>query len=107
MWDWAIWAGLIAGFLAVAGALAFLGVRILQAWRDFKRVRRHLVKGLDDLAAKGEQTVEKAAAAGETEELAASLARLRRTLARFAVLRAALAEAQDTFGRVTAFVPRR
>lgn len=107
MWDWAIWGALAAGFVAAAGGLVFFVVRSLQAWRDFKRVRRHLFKGLDDIAAKGEQTAEKAAALGETEEMGQTLTRLRRTLAQFAVLRAALGEAQDTFGRVAAFVPRK
>ena len=107
MWDWAIWAALAVGFLAATGGLVFLAVRALQAFRDFKRVRRHVFKGLDDLAAKGEQTAEKAAALGESEELERSVVRLRRTLAQFAVLRAALDEAQTTLGRVTAFVPRK
>ena len=107
MWDWAVWGALAGGFVAATGGLVFLGVRALQAWRDFKRVRRHLSKGLDDLAAKGALTAEKAAAAGQTEELDQSVARLRRSLAQFAVLRAALDEAQGTFGRVTAFVPRK
>jgi hypothetical protein len=107
VWDWAIWGALAAGFLAATGGLAFLVVRTLQAWRDFKRVRRHVFKGLDDLAAKGELTAEKAAAAAETEELERSVARLRGSLARFAVLRAALDEAQETFARPFAFLPRK
>jgi hypothetical protein len=105
--DWAIWAGLGVGLLAALAALVFLAVRLLQAWRDFKRVRRHIFKALDLLAEKGERTAELAAAAGDTDGLEQSLGRLRASLARLAVLREALAEAQETFGRVTAFVPRK
>lgn len=107
MWDWAIWGALIVGGLAVAGALALLGVRILRAWRDLKRARRRLFRGLDEIAAKGEATTEKVAAAGETEELRRSLLHLRRSLAQLAVLREALAEVEGTVGVVRAFVPRK
>jgi 3-deoxy-D-manno-octulosonic-acid transferase len=107
MWDWAIWIALILGFAAGVGALAFLAVRSLQAWRDVKRVRRHVFKGLEELAARGELTAEKASGLGETEELERSVGRLRRSLAQLAVLREALDEAQDTLGRITAVVPRK
>ena len=107
MWDWAIWGALAAGVAAGTGGIVFFAVRLLQAWRDFKRVRRHLFKGLDELLAKSERTAEKAASLAETEEIAQSVARLRRSLAQFAILRAALEDAQGTFGRVTAFVPRK
>jgi 3-deoxy-D-manno-octulosonic-acid transferase len=107
MWDWAVWGALIAGALAVGGALALLVVRSLRAWRDLKRSRRHLFRSLDDLAVKGEATAEKAASAGETEELQRSLVHLRRSLAQLAVLREAMDEVQDTFGRLGAVMPRK
>ena len=102
-----VWGALAAGFAAATGGLVFFAVRALQTWRDFKRARRHLFKGLEEISTKGEQTAEKAAALGETEEMERTLARLRRSLARLAVLRGALDEAQDTFGRVLVFVPRK
>jgi HAMP domain-containing protein len=101
MWDWAIWGGLAAGALAVVAALLFLAVRVLQAWRDLKRVRRHLLRELGELGEKGEQTADKAASLGETEELERSVARLRRSLAQLAVLRSAVDEAQQTLGAKT------
>ena len=107
MWDWAIWTALVVSGLAIAGALALLGVRALRAWRDLKRTRRRLFRGLDELAEKGEATTEKAAAAGETEELQRSLLRLRAALAQLAVLRGAMDEVQDTFGRLGAVVPHK
>jgi hypothetical protein len=54
------------------------------------------------------ETANKAAAVGdETAELQESLGRLRVSLAKLAVLRAALDEAEITFGRVAAVVPRK
>ena len=107
MWDWAIWGALIAGGLAGIAALALLAVRALEAWRGLSQLRRAVVRGLGDLAARGEAVADKVAAAGDPAELQESLGRLRVSLARLAVLRAAIDEAQETFGRVTAVVPRK
>ncbi len=107
MWNWLIYAALIAGALAIVGALALLAVRALQAWRSFKRLRRHVAKELDLLADLGEATADKIARASDTKELDRSLASLRVSLARLAVLREALDEVSDTVGRVTAFAPRK
>jgi hypothetical protein len=99
MWDWLVYGALIASALAVLGALVHLGAQVLLAWRAFKRARRHAASELSRLTALLEAAAEKAARAGQTEELEASLARLRRSLARVAVLREAIDEA-------TALVPR-
>jgi 3-deoxy-D-manno-octulosonic-acid transferase len=107
VWDWAVWGALILGALAIGGGIAFLVVRALQGWRDFKRARRHLFKALDDLAAKGEQTADKAASLGDTAELEESVGRLRRSLAQLAVLREAMDEAQETVGRFAFVMPRK
>ena len=107
MWDWAIWAALILVGLAGIAALALLFVRARDAWRSFEETRRTMVRGLDELAASAEAVAEKAAAAEGTTELEETLGRLRVSLARLAVLRAALDEAEVTFRPVTAFLPRR
>jgi predicted nuclease with TOPRIM domain len=107
MWDWAVWGALIAAAIALAAAVVSAVVRTLQGWRDLKRTRRHLFRALEELAAKGEETAEKAASLEDTEELDASLARLRRSLARAAVLRQAATEAEETFGRFAAVMPRK
>jgi ubiquinone biosynthesis protein UbiJ len=106
VWDWAIWGALIVGALAGFGAIALLSRRILEAWRAFKDARRHSADVLGELGAKGEETVELAASAGDTAELQESVARLRVSLAQLAVLRRALDEAEAVVGRVTALVPR-
>jgi hypothetical protein len=105
--DWAIWIAVIVGALVVLAALGYLGVRVLQAWRTFKRFRRHLGKELERLADAGERMADAAAQATDTAELDRSLGRLRVTLARFAVLREALDEATGAFGRLTAVYPRK
>ena len=105
--NWAIYAALAVGFLAVAAGLVFLAVRLLDAWRAFKRLRRHLGRELDRLADLGERTTESAARATDTAELDASLARLRVALARFALLRESIDEATGTFGRFAPVYPRK
>jgi hypothetical protein len=107
MWNWLIYAALIAGALAILGALALLAVRALQAWRSLKRLRRYVARELDRLADLGEATADKVARATDTEELDRSLASLRVSLAQLAVLREALDGVSDTIGSVTAFVPQK
>jgi uncharacterized phage infection (PIP) family protein YhgE len=108
MWDWAIWGALIVAFLVAITAAALLVKRTLAAWRDFNDTRRDVVRRLDLLTASAEETADKASAVGdETAELQESLGRLRVSLAKLAVLRAALDEAEITFGRVAAVVPRK
>ena len=107
MWDWAVWAALIGGGIAAVTALALLGMRVLEAWRAFKAVRGNVFRQLGELEAKGEETAERAAAAGDTAELQESVVRLRVSLARLAVLREALGEAQDVVGHVRVVMPRK
>jgi hypothetical protein len=105
--DWAIYGALLVGFFACAGAIAYLVVCALQAWRSLKRLRRRLGKELDGLARLTEETSESAARATDQTKLAESTDRLRVSLARFAVLRSALDEAADAAGRVTSVYPRK
>src|SRR5712671_4490855 len=97
VWNWAVYGALIVGFVAATGALARLLVRALEAWRSFKRLRRGIGRELERLADLGEATADKleTATVTDTEKLETSLTRLRVDLARFAVLREALDEAQD------------
>ena len=105
--DWAAYGALIGAALAMAGAFAWLAIRTLRTWRDFKRVRRALLRELDRVAEAAERTAAAAERAGDTGELGVALARLRVTLARFAVLRAALDEATDVAAGVATFYPRK
>jgi hypothetical protein len=107
MWDWAIWAALILGAVAGIAALVLLVVRSLDAWRAFRDTRRAVLGRLEHFAAQAEAVADKLAVADDTAELQESLGRLRLSLARLAVLRAAIDEADETFGRVLAVVPRK
>jgi hypothetical protein len=105
--DWAVYGALIAGFLAFAGAAALLAVRALQGWRALKRFRRHLGRALQDLADNADRTGEIVERVSDQRQLEATLASLRRSLAVFNVLRAAVDELTDSLGRVTAVYPRK
>jgi uncharacterized membrane-anchored protein YhcB (DUF1043 family) len=107
MWDWAIWTALIIGTLAGLGALGLLVARSLEAWRALQESRRTVVRELSDFSAKAEAAAEKLAAVDQTAELQESLARLRVSLARLAVLQDAIDEVDETVGRALAFVPHK
>ena len=107
MWDWAIWAALVLATVAGIAAFALLVVRSLEAWRAFKQTQGAVVGGLDAFAVEAEAVADKLAAAGHTAELQESVGRLRVSLARLDVLRAALDEVDGTVGRVTAYLPHK
>jgi hypothetical protein len=107
VWDWAIWAAFVLGTAAGIAALVLFVLRSLEAWRAFRETRRAILGGLDEFAAQAEAVAEKLASADDTAELHESLGRLRLSLARLAVLRAAIDEADETFGRVLAVVPHK
>src|SRR5487761_337424 len=103
MGKWLIYAALAVGVLAALAGPVLFAVRLLQAWRSFKRLRRHVARELDRLADLGEATVTKLERAADTEELDRSVASLRSSLARMTVLREAFAEATS----FTALIPRK
>ena len=103
MWNWAIYGALLASALCVAGAFALLVVRVLQGWRDLKRMRRHVFRDLDRLFERVETFAEKASNVADTSRLETSFAHLRRSLARLTILRAAFDEATA----FTALIPRK
>ena len=108
VYDWAIWAALIAGAVALGIGIARLVAQISGTWRQFRRTRRHLVKELDRLTA-GLETMAAKLASTETvtERLEASLARLQVSLAQLQVLRNAIDEVDEAIERRAWFVPRR
>jgi hypothetical protein len=105
MWDWLIYASLIAGWLAITATIVLFAIRILQAWREVRRLRRHVFRELDLVTVRVEATLERLDRVSDTGELETSVASLRVALARLAVLRAAMDEVSASVNRVTAFVP--
>ena len=106
MFEWLIYAALIAAFVAVVASAARLVVRVSHTWRGFKRLRRQLVKELDRLTLAADMLAAKAEKTGDMERLEESLARLRVSLARVQVLRNAMDEVEALVERVAFFYPR-
>ena len=108
MYDWFIYGALIAGGVALAFATVRLVTHALGTWRDFKRLRRHLVRELDRVATSAEAAAEKMAATEtRTHRLEQSLGRLNVSIARLRVLTDAIDEVDATFGRGAWYYPRK
>jgi hypothetical protein len=105
MWDWLIWAALIAGFCTIVASCVLFFIRIMQAWREMNRFRRHISKELLVLADKADAALVRAEKASDMRELDESMASLRIAIARARVLREAMDEVNATVDRVTAYVP--
>jgi hypothetical protein len=103
-----VWIALVLLLLASTVGSVFVFLRFRRFWHTFKSFVsaldgsfQHLTRSLEQLAGNAE------AFGSETPKIEASLAQLRRSLARAAVLRAAVQDAQDAFGRLTAVYPRK
>jgi hypothetical protein len=103
-----VWASLaVAIVLPTIGAVVVFR-RGLALWRDLKRGGKALFDGLDALGRRLERTSAAAETLGEvTERAEPSVARLQVSLARFAVLRSAARDVQNSVARVTAIYPRK
>ena len=98
------------GVAVVVSAAGFVvAIRAgLQAWRAFRGVSRALSGALADLTVRLERFAGRVAATpAHAPNLESSNARLQASLARLAVIRAAVDEAKDAAGRVTVFYPRK
>ncbi len=103
-----VWASLAVAILlsAYGAVVVFRHGRAL--WRDLTRTAQALGAALDDVSRKAELA---AAKADSLEAVGARVepetAKLRTSLARLAVLRAAVGDVQHAVGRVTAVYPRK
>jgi hypothetical protein len=104
--SWAVDGAAVLAVFAAISALAYAVAQSLLAWRAFKRFRRHASRELDRVTSLADVASEKAARA-DAAQLEESLAALRISLARFAVLRKAADEVTETVDRVAAFYPRK
>jgi hypothetical protein len=103
-----VWLALVVSFLAVAGSIAFLVIRGLEAWRGVKSFSTALGAATADVNAKVEVLGPKADALGERgDRVSESVARLARSQAQLGVLTAALADARATVSWFTGVVPRK
>jgi len=103
-----VWLALVVSFLAVAGSIAFLVIRTLEAWRGFRSFSTTVGEATAAVNAKVEVLEPKAEALGERgDRVSASVARLARSQAQLAVLTTALAEARESVSWFTAVAPRK
>ena len=100
MWDWAVWGALVVAICSGIAGVALAATRTLEALRTFGRVRSRATEALRVLAAEAELAAAKAESAGDTRELQETTARLRGSIAQLAILRAALAKADEQLGWV-------
>jgi hypothetical protein len=100
VWDWAVWGALAVAICSGIAGIGLVFVRTRDVLRTLGAARTRAIRMLDELNAKAELAAAKAESAGDTRELQESIARLRRSLAQLAILRAALAKADKQLGWV-------
>jgi uncharacterized membrane protein len=103
-----VWIALLVLVAATIWAVVHVFAQARAAWRQFKTFGRVL----DETASTVEASADRLAATSDTfgsdfPRLEASLERLRRDLARLAVLRQAVQDARDSFGWILALYPRK
>ncbi len=103
-----LWIPVFVLLFALTAGAVHLFLRARRFWRTFKSFVSVLDGAFQELTASLERLAEDAASfRAKKPRLDASLERLRRSSARAAVLRAAVQDARDSFGRLTAVYPRK
>ena len=102
------WIAVVVCVLAIAGGVAVAVVRALATWRTFRSFNRGMGAALDGVLATAAAAEAHAVGLSEGgERLTAATARLQRSLARLATIRAALGEAQQLVRRLRGAVPHK
>jgi sigma54-dependent transcription regulator len=103
-----VWIALIIVLVSLTAGSIYVFLRVRRLWRAVKGLTAALDAVMRELTASLERLATNAETFGsDTPKLQASLERLRHSLARAGVLRAALEDARDAFGRLTAVYPRK
>jgi len=103
-----VWIALAVSGLAVIGSATFAVARALRAWRTFRRFRRRVFEGLEDVTRRVAVIERRLGAANAgAARLQRAQAELQASLATARVLSAALADVRATVGYVTGLVPRK
>jgi len=103
-----VWIALLAVLVSLTAGATYVFLRLLRLWRTLKRFNSALEPVAEELNGSLERLAANSEAFGsDAPRLEASLGRLRRSLARAAVLGAAVDDARDTFGRLAAVYPRK
>ena len=103
-----VWIALLAVLISLTAGATYVFLRGLRLWRAIKHFNEALEPVMEELNRPLERLEANSEAFGsDAPRLEASLERLRRSLARAAVLGAAINDARDTFGRLAAVYPRK
>lgn len=103
-----VWIALLAVLLSLTAGATYVFLRFRSLWKALKRFNSALEPVVEELNGPLERLEANSEAFGtDAPRLEASLERLRRSLARAAVLGAALGDARDAFGRLAAVYPRK
>ena len=103
-----VWISLAIAVVASTAAFVAAIRAGMRAWRDFRGFGRATAAALADLTQRLERFAEHAGSVpAHGPQLERSRAKLSLSLARLAVLRAAVDEATDVTGRFTALYPRK
>jgi|ERR1043166_6709115 hypothetical protein len=103
-----VWIALALLLFATTAGAVYVFLRLRRFWRTFKSFSSTMEESVGRLTRSLDRLSDNQASFGAaTPKLEASLARLRGSLARTAVLRAAVRDAQDSLGRLTAVYPRK
>jgi hypothetical protein len=101
-----VWIALAVAGLAVVGSAAFAAVRGLRAWHTFRRFRRRVLEGVEDVTRRVAGIERRLGAANASAaRLQRAQAELQESLATARVLSAALADVRATVSRITGLVP--
>jgi hypothetical protein len=100
-----VWIALGIGVVAATAGLVVAMRAGLRAWRDFRGATRAASEAMADLTRKLERLADSLPSHGP--QLERSRARLTVSLARFAVLRSAIDEAEDAISPLTLLYPRK
>jgi cell shape-determining protein MreC len=103
-----VWIALFVLLFALTVGSVHVFLRFRRFWRTFQSFGSALAGTLRDLTGSVDRLGRNMASfASSTPRLEASLAKLQHSLARVAVLRAAVQDVQDSLGRLTAVYPRK
>jgi hypothetical protein len=98
--DGVVWSALAVAICSGIAGIVLVVVRGLEAVRAAKKAGVRITDRLGSVSRKADLATTKLESAGDTRELQESVARLRRSLAQLAILRAAIAEVEKQFAWV-------
>ena len=101
-----VWVALGASLVLVLAAAVFAGVRALDAWRAFRRLRRRVADGLGDVTSRVARIEPRLNDSGAgAARLERAQTELQESIAAARVLSGAFGEVRTALSRVTGLIP--